>query len=221
MRILPQKTIYLIRHGQTEGNTEGNWLGARSIDKLNEYGKKQSRFVAKYLKNKNLDASKLFSSPTRRALETAEILQKRLNLPIEKFHQLTEINLGILEDRSREQGIRLLPHEVDKWKTNLRKFQPPLGESAVEASERFFETVEIIAENYSPDDVVIVSHGVVIRLFLAEVLKKSIKTGEIKIDVPFTNHGSVTILKYDGEFFKFKEVIENKFPDSEEVAQFG
>ena len=217
----PIKTIYVIRHGQTQGNTEGYWLGARSIDELNEYGKKQARDNALTLEGKNLNASKLFSSPTRRALQHAEILQKRLNLAIEQLHSLTEINLGILEDRSRKEGLILVPDEVNDWETNLRNFEPPLGESAVEASERFYEIVELIAQHYQRPDIVILSHGVVIKLFLARVLKASIETGETKIKVPWTTHGSITVVKYDGQAFKFMEVIENRYPDSEQVAKFG
>jgi uncharacterized phosphatase len=217
----PKKTIYLIRHGQTQGNREGNWLGARSVDKLSEYGKKQARYTARYLKEKNIDASKIFSSPAARALEHAEILQKRLDLPIEKLNSLSEINLGILEDRTREQGLRLVSEEIHDWKTNLTRFEPPLGESAVEAAERFYEIVELISQNYTKPDLIFVSHGVVIKLFLARILDASLKTGETKIRVPWTTHGTITLATYSKRGFKFRKVIPNKYPDSKKVAAFG
>jgi broad specificity phosphatase PhoE len=215
------KTLYLIRHGQTEGNVKGEWLGKKSIHKLNEYGKKQSRYTARFLKEKGVDAAKIFSSSTPRALEHAEILQKRLGLPIDKINSLSEIDLGILEDRSRKEGLKLVPEEVSDWGNNLKKFNPPLGESALEASERFYEIVELIAKNYSKPDIIIVTHGVVLKLFLARIAKESIETGETKIQVPWTNHGSITIVKYDSQSFKLAEVVENKFPDSDKVASFG
>ena len=43
------KTLYLIRHGQTEGNKEGLWLGAKSPHKLNSTGIDQAKQVAKIL----------------------------------------------------------------------------------------------------------------------------------------------------------------------------
>ncbi|MFC1780415.1 histidine phosphatase family protein [Patescibacteria group bacterium] len=220
-KALKHKTLYLIRHGQTEGNVNGEWLGKKSIHKLNEYGKKQSRYTAKFLKEKGVDASKIFSSSTPRALEHAEILQKRLGLPIDKIHSLSEIDLGILEDRTQKEGLKLVPHEVLDWENNLQKFNPPLGESALEAGERFYEIVELITKNYFKPDIIIVTHGVVLKLFLARLAKESIETGETKIQVPWTNHGSITIVKYDSQSFKLVEVFENKFPDSDEVASFG
>ncbi|MBN2015651.1 histidine phosphatase family protein [Candidatus Dojkabacteria bacterium] len=215
------KTIYLVRHAQTKGNFKGNWLGARSIDELNEYGRKQARFTAEYLLERNVNASKIFSSPTPRALQHAEILQKRLDLPIEKLNSLTEINLGILEDRTRDEGLRLVPEEVHDWHTNLTRFEPPLGESAIEAAERFYEIVELITKNYQKPDLIFVSHGVVIKLFLARILKSSIETAETKIKVPWTTHGTITIAGYEKQGFRFQRVVQNKYPDSERIAAFG
>lgn len=215
------KTIYLIRHGQTQGNVKGNWLGARSIDGLSEYGRKQAKDTARTLEQLKINASKIFSSPTPRALEHAEILQKRLNLPIDQIHSLTEINLGILEDRTREQGIKLVPEEVEDWQTNLKNFAPPLGESAIEASERFYEVVEFIAKNYQKPDMIIVTHGVVLKLFLSKTMKADIETSEKKIQVPWTTHGSITVVKFDGQGFKFIKIIDNNYPDSKQVAEFG
>jgi broad specificity phosphatase PhoE len=221
------KTIYLIRHGQTEGNAKGHWLGAKSIHPLNEYGEKQARWTAKFLKEKNVDATKIYASPTPRALMHAEILQKRLQIPIEKIHSLSEIDLGILEDKAREEGLKLVPEEISDWQKDLEKFKPPLGESALEALERFCEIIELLAKNYPCRDIVIVSHGVVIKMFLAKILKKSLKTGETKIEVPSTTHGSITIIKFRKddeqhcEGFKFDEVVENAYPDSKKVSEFG
>jgi len=216
-----KKIIYLIRHGQTKGNVEGNWLGSRSIDPLNEYGKKQARDTADTLKERAVDASKIYSSPTPRALMHAEILQHDMNLPIEKIHSITEMNLGILEDKSRSQGIHLLPQEVEDWKENLKNFDPALGETALEASERFFETVKLLAVNNPKPDLILVSHGIVIKLFLAKILRASIETGETRINVPWTRHGSITVCNFDGQGFIFIKVIENKYPDSREVTNFG
>lgn len=217
------KTIYLIRHGQTEGNVKGNWLGSRSSNSLNEYGKKQANDVVTTLKEMQVDTSCIFSSPTPRALETAEIIQRHFDSPlsIEKFHSLSEINLGILEDRTREQGLLLVPEEIDDWQNNLRDFAPPLGESAIEASERFYESVELISKSYPQKDIVVVTHGVVIKLFLARVLKKAIDTGETEIEVPHTTHGSITIFSFDGAYFKYNRIIENNYPDSAEIAAYG
>lgn len=217
------KTIYLIRHGQTYGNAQGNWIGQYSQDKLNEYGRKQMRDAIDTLKALNVYTQCVYSSPTTRALESAEIIQRHFGLPIsiKKLNSLSEINLGILEDKTRNEGQELLPQEIEDWETNIKKFNPPLGESAVEALERFSEIVELIAKNCTEQNIVIVTHGVVLKLLLAQILQKSIETGEPHIDVPLTRHGSITVLAYDDQGFRFKKVIENRYPDSELVTSMG
>lgn len=215
------KTIYIARHGQTPGNKKGEWIGARSVDKLNAYGKTQAKENARILKEVGINASRIYSGPTPRALQHAEILQKHLGLSIEKLNSLTEINLGILEDRTRKEGLRLAPEEIEDWNKNLKEFNPPLGESALEAQERFTEIVELLCKNDSRPDLLIVSHGVVIKLFLTKILGASLETGETKIKVPWTTHGTITVVKFNGKDFKFKRVIENKFPDSKRIAEFG
>ena len=131
------------------------------------------------------------------------------------------MNLGILEDRSRDEGLRLVPEEIEDWENNLKEFKPPLGESALEALERFYEIIELLAQNDSRPDLLFVTHGVVTRMFLAKILKKSMKKGETKLDVSQTSHGTITVVNYDGDNFKFVKVIQNKFPDSKRVADFG
>jgi broad specificity phosphatase PhoE len=149
------KTIYLIRHGQTYGNAQGNWIGKFSQDKLNEYGRKQMRDVIDSLKKLNVYTQCVYSSPTTRALESAEIIQRHYGMPIsiKKLNSLSEINLGILEDKTRDEGVELVPEEINDWMTNLQKFSPPLGESALEALERFSETVELIARNCTEQNI--------------------------------------------------------------------
>jgi len=215
------KRIFLIRHGQTQGNTEGRWLGYNSSDSLNDYGIKQARNTADTLKELNFDTRKIYASRTARALEHAEIIQKQLDIEIEKISSISEINLGVLEDRSRAEGKKLLPEEVAYWENNLVKFHPPLGESALQASERFYETIKLLTQNSPYNDLIFITHGVVIKLFLARILKESIATGETKIEVPFTTHGSITLINFEENYFKFKKIIENKFPDSKEIANFG
>lgn len=70
-------TLVLIRHGQTDWNTEGRWQG-QADPLLNEHGREQARQVAQELEQQNPVA--LYSSDLRRAMETAQIIGTQLNL---------------------------------------------------------------------------------------------------------------------------------------------
>ena len=63
--------IYLVRHGQTDWNLEGRYQGRIDI-KLNSKGIEQAKEIKEKLKEIKFD--KVFSSPLKRALETAQII---------------------------------------------------------------------------------------------------------------------------------------------------
>ena len=61
--------IYVVRHGQTDWNLEGRFQGRIDIP-LNEKGKSQAKKTKEKLEGIKFD--KVFSSPLKRALETAK-----------------------------------------------------------------------------------------------------------------------------------------------------
>ena len=63
--------IYFVRHGQTEWNKIGRMQGRIDIE-LNNEGKQQAMIVREKLKGVKFD--KVFSSPLKRAVETAKII---------------------------------------------------------------------------------------------------------------------------------------------------
>lgn len=63
--------IYVIRHGQTDWNLEGRYQGSIDIE-LNNTGRKQALEIKEKLKDISFD--KVFSSPLKRAYETASII---------------------------------------------------------------------------------------------------------------------------------------------------
>ncbi len=62
--------IILVRHGETEWNVEEIYRGRIDV-KLNGVGVKQAELLGRYLSNLKLGA--IYSSPLKRALDTANI----------------------------------------------------------------------------------------------------------------------------------------------------
>src|SRR5438445_729357 len=83
------KTFYLIRHGHT--NNSGTF-DHQSTTSLNEEGKAASMRLAKWLQTQSIDS--LYSSPTTRSMETAQIISNHLNLSVNKKSDFQEINFG-------------------------------------------------------------------------------------------------------------------------------
>lgn len=72
-------TICLIRHGQTDWNKQGLVQGTTN-NQLNEIGIKQANDAADFLLENDPTWDVILSSPLSRAVETAVIIAKKLNL---------------------------------------------------------------------------------------------------------------------------------------------
>jgi probable phosphoglycerate mutase len=86
--------LYLIRHGQSEGNAALRF-GGHSDTPLSELGRKQSEATAKRLSNKRIAA--IYSSDLPRTIQTAQPLAKISGLEIQATRAFRERNVGVLQ----------------------------------------------------------------------------------------------------------------------------
>lgn len=77
---------FVLTHGETHLDQEGRMHGQRVDAPLSWKGKQTARLAAQKLKNKGV--TKIFCSPLKRAHETALIIGKLLNVPVEVKHEL-------------------------------------------------------------------------------------------------------------------------------------
>lgn len=72
------KTIYFVRHGETEANVANIIAGGEYESPLTENGKSQAKKAGKKLKQKNIDA--IVCSPMERTIDTATIIAKEIGI---------------------------------------------------------------------------------------------------------------------------------------------
>ena len=114
--------IYLVRHGLHD---EG-FIGGYSDVGLTDIGVKQINDVGKWLLQYDFDIRKIYSSDIKRALQSAEIICKYLNLDIFIDVGLREQDKGFLNGMRREDALILYPEYVKLDDVNVRY---PDGES--------------------------------------------------------------------------------------------
>lgn len=152
--------LIFIRHGQTDWNVQGKIQGSYDSE-LNDTGIKQAMKLSEKLLSLNYRFSKIYSSPQKRALKTAEILSKSSNVDYVSMKDLQEMNMGKWEGLSWSEVEDKYPNEYKEWYLNRRYTNTPDGESYQDMLERVLKAInKIINENN--DDVVIVSHSAVI-----------------------------------------------------------
>ena len=117
--------IYLVRHGQSEGNVRDLWYGKTDLP-LTELGRSQARQAGEKLKN--IPFSVCYASPLSRALETAKLVMAGRDEPMRIVDDLQEQFMGELETMSvAEIGARdaaMLAQLKENW---IHMTSPPGG----------------------------------------------------------------------------------------------
>jgi broad specificity phosphatase PhoE len=150
--------VLLVRHGETDDNVAGRFQG-RIDTPLNQRGRAQSRALAEALAQEGLRA--LYSSPLRRARETAEIVAARLGLELVLDARFMEADAGDWSGRLGADIVAADAQALDAWRARVPGFRFPGGESVAEQDERVAAALLDVAGGPLP--ALVVTHGGSIR----------------------------------------------------------
>ncbi|CEP61799.1 phosphoglycerate mutase LALA0_S04e00980g [Lachancea lanzarotensis] len=156
--------IFLIRHGQTNENSQKILQGHLDTD-LNDTGKEQAQKLGRYLtENRNIKFDKVFSSDLKRCQQTTkEVLSE---YP-ETERPEVQLEYGLRERSMGEiQGMYLSDAEKYAEKRGKASFRD-FGETPDEFQHRLTQTVsKIMQKSTELQNIAIVSHGGSIRQLL-------------------------------------------------------
>ena len=162
--------LYFARHGQTNSNANiaSNQPFAVNDEPLNESGVQQATELAEQLKNVGFDI--IISSPFKRAVQTAEIVNKHHNLAINIDDTWREIQTNGYVD-------------INTW-NDLFDFDKKASVENTESLTSFFKRIykgidELVAKG-EKETVLVVSHGGVQHALYAYANKLAL-TGDIRI----------------------------------------
>jgi alpha-ribazole phosphatase len=194
--------LFLIRHGQTDWNLEGKIQGSCDIE-LNNTGIAQAEELSRKALENNYRFSKIYSSKQKRALRTAEILSRAINVDYIATKGLEEINLGQWEGLSWAEVKGNFPKEYEEWYNNRRYTKAPKGESYQDMLERVLAVIyKIINEN--SEDVAIVTHGAVIMCLQCYITNTPFK------EMSKFKAGNTAITEIDSSLFNKEVLLHNK-----------
>jgi broad specificity phosphatase PhoE len=180
--------LYLIRHGESTHNAAGRIQG-QSDAMLSDLGRRQGLAAAEALRSLPLDA--VYSSPLRRAKETAETVAAPHGLSVQTDPRLMELHVGVFQDRLRTELAEEYPNELSRWLSGDEDFVIPGGESRRQLTARGCDAIRsIVALGHS--QVVIVTHGGLLSVALRSLLGLSEPLPPFSIQ-----NGSITRLSVD------------------------
>jgi len=146
--------IYLVRHGQTDWNVEKRLMGLTDIP-LNEFGITQAKSLGKEASQLKIDH--IFSSDLLRAKETAEIINKFIDVEISLDERLREFNYGVIEGR--------ILKEISSECWNQFHFHPE--QLGAESFKSVYNRIKDFFGNLAKknlSNVLIVTHGGTLRI---------------------------------------------------------
>ena len=151
----------LLRHGETE---LGGGLRGSLDDALTDRGWEQMREAVAA----GGPWDRLVSSPLQRCARFAEQLGVRLDLPVHLDKDLQELHFGAWEGCSAAALMDTDAEALGRFWADPYAFTPPDGEPVLEFSKRVLAAVERLTVAYAGERVLLVSHGGVMRLLLAQ-----------------------------------------------------
>lgn len=158
--------IILVRHGQTGWNTGRVYRGRADVG-LDEVGMKQAELLGGYLAELKLDA--VYSSPLRRALDTAVALTQHQAINVQVSDGLIDFDYGKWQGLSDEEVRKSYPALHHRWCTAANLVTMPGGESLSDVKKRALPVVDEAVGGYD-GRVVLVSHRVVNKVLICSLL---------------------------------------------------
>lgn len=150
----------VIRHCEAEGNHERIFQGLFDGE-VSEIGQRQLTYLAERMKDKKIDY--IFSSSRKRALATAQAVNKYHNLPVIVDDSIIEINAGEWEGKPFASFPANFPEESRIWNTEPHKFVSPGGETMEDVYKRMVSFVLSQSKLHSGKTIVLATHGCAIR----------------------------------------------------------
>ncbi len=165
-----QTTLYLIRHGATpENEKRPRILQGRGVDNaLSGLGRQQATQVADYLSSWPLDA--IFSSPLRRAVETAETIAAHHDLPVQTIPLIHEVDVGRWQGFDWATIQRDFPDDYQRYMDDSETHGYLGGECYRDVLERIGPAFDDLLRQNLGRKIAVVAHTVVNRTWLASLL---------------------------------------------------
>ena len=190
------KTLYIVRHGQTELNRQGIVQGRGRDTDLNTTGIKQAYLFHEAYKSVPFD--KIYISALKRTQQSIQPFIDQ-GIPFEKLSGLDELAWGIYEGQPSTPATKAAFLQIMRdWMDGKLDSKFENGESPNEVKARQLEALGVIMSHPEEKEVLICMHGRAMRLFLC------VLTGRPLTEMDQFPHQNLVLYKvtYDGEKFE-------------------
>lgn len=172
---MTERVLYLIRHGQSDFGWQGErWASVRGEQwdpPLSERGAEQAALLAGRLLVMDLEPFVVYSSPLRRANETAEVFARLAGTDVTVDDELVEAHIGGWEGKPFEEIIGSDPDVVQHIRNQRAIWhRAPGAEGGEGFRTRVRTAVDAIVDHHADENVLVFAHGGVINAYVGDLL---------------------------------------------------
>jgi broad specificity phosphatase PhoE len=161
--------IILVRHGQTAWNVgSGERFRGRIDLPLDDTGLAQAHALAQRLADYPIVA--IYSSPLKRALETAQPTAQQLSLPVQPLPGTIDINYGDWQGLSHPEVATACPDLYQHWLETPHRVKFPNGESLRQVRLRSMAALKEVSARHEGHVILLVAHQVVNKVLICAML---------------------------------------------------
>jgi probable phosphoglycerate mutase len=190
-----EKTLYIVRHGQTDLNKNGIVQGRGMNTDLNDEGRLQAQLF--YEAYQDIPFNKIYISTLKRTQQSIQLFIDK-GLPFEKLAGLDELAWGIYEGKPNTPETKAAYLKLMRdWTAGKLDVKFEGGESPNEVQARQKEALKVIMSKPDEENVLICMHGRAMRLFLCLLTEKPLTEMEA---FPHQNLVLYKVAYEDGKF---------------------
>lgn len=163
--------IYLVRHGQTAAN-RGDIFAGRTQEPLHPEGIAQMHDVGSRLAGSTL--TRIFCGPLTRTMQSAGIVGQFLSVPVQSEEALTEINIPHWDGLTKDSIRKAFGPQYPTWLNDPADFRVQGCETILDVQNRAVAFLEKLFTEYRGENLLVVSHLIVIRTLLLHYLDRPV-----------------------------------------------
>ena len=182
--------IYFLRHGETDASLSGTYCGMLDVGLTDVGHAMADEFAAVY---KSVPWSAIYSSPMRRAIDTAAPLCEALGMPLQLRDGLKEIAYGQWEGKTPGETARDHHDDYVRWLADPGWNAPTGGEKGIQIERRSSMVLEEIENSGVSGNILVVSHKATIRIMLCSLLGIDVGRFRDRIAMPVA---SVSVVEF-------------------------
>lgn len=197
--------FYFVRHGQTEWNLERRFQGGNGDSELLPSSYADMKKVGGFLSD--VKFAHIYASPIKRARITATKIAQFLKASpaLSLRSNLAEVGLGEWEGELVANVQERYPEAYNNYRHDLNQFEGQEfgGEGYTKATKRFVRVIKDIAQQYPNDNILIVSHGMVLSFGLNGLLQQPRMS--IRERGGLSNTSTTVLSTVDGEHYQIED----------------